>query len=580
MARIGSCWTCRLRRKKCDQGRPACNTCSALNLRCHYSTDRPDWMDGGEKQDEMTRRFKAQVKQGKERRRDRDYVQVLNMGNGAKLLTSPLPNANTADSAPNYKKESITQCNTSSDSEHHESPDAAVDEIPAANTLKELDVDFTMLYVDHVFPFLFPFYAPPMIQGGRAWVLDILRNNQTLFQAVMSLSTYFLTLILSSEDISSYERCRQNSWNRLEGYANAAIKSLQKEVLDINQQSPKATLLMKSRAMESITQLMVLEMAMAKTCELNMHLSAAISLFEGILDHCKQDGSTDLTRIMAELERPSWASLNTQRPIWNTDQAALRFFFAILLRADIVSCTSLRTTPRLQKYHASLICHDYGGATTEPLLRMEEYVGCEGWVLVAIAETAALDVWKREEQVNSTLTAEDLTNRGCQIYRALEDGLREFEERCRKRQREPRSILRSFYQSSDTNQAVKQATATRIWAYAARIYLAVVTFGWQPHHPAIRESAAEVLHLLQQSEDPAMLRSSAWPFCIAGCVADASQEEEFRDLAAASGTLQSFGLVGESLRVLEHVWNRREELTEEWNFAACFSIMGAPVLLL
>ncbi|KAK5632190.1 hypothetical protein RRF57_007904 [Xylaria bambusicola] len=211
---------------------------------------------------------------------------------------------------------------------------------------------------------------------------------------------------------------------------------------------------------------------------------------------------------------------------------------------------------------------------------MEEYVGCEGWALIAIADTAALDVWKREEQANGTLTAEALANRGDQVYGALQDGLRGLEERCREREREPRGILHSFYRSSDANQAAQQAAATRIWANAARIYLAVVTLGWQPQHPTIRESAGEVLRLLQQPEDPAILRSSVWPFCVAGCVADASREQEFRDLATASGSLQFFGLVGESLRILEHVWNRRGEPSVEWNLATCFRIMGAPVLLL
>ncbi|KAH7230679.1 fungal-specific transcription factor domain-containing protein [Fusarium redolens] len=550
MARTGTCWTCRLRRKKCDQKQPACQSCSALNIRCHYSTERPDWMDGGEKQDEMTRCFKAQVKQGKERQRERDYIQVLNIGGDAK----PLPVAATADSW-------------------------TFDGIPAVNAFKELDVDFTMLYVDQVFPFLFPYYAPPMIQGGRAWVLGILRHNKTLFHAVMSLSTFFFTLILSSEDVSGHQVCRQNVWTQLEGYANTAIKSLQNEVLAINQQG-SSTLLQQSRAMESITQLMVLEMAMAKTSALSMHLGAAISLLEDILEPSKLNDKIDIRRAMAELERPSWVPLTTERPVWNTEQAALRFFFAILLWADIVSSTSLQTVPRLRKYYPNLICHEYGGATTEPLLRMEEYMGCEGWALIAIAETAALDVWKREEQANGTLAAEDLANRGDQLDGALQQGLKGLDGRCREREREPRRILQNFYLSSDANQSAKQAAATRIWAYASRIYLAVVTHGWQPHLPAIRESAGEVLSLLQQHENPAILRSSVWPFCVAGCVADASQEKEFRDLAAGLGSLQSFGLVGESLRILEHVWSRRGELNLEWNLAACFSIMGSPVLLL
>jgi C6 transcription factor Pro1 len=181
-------------------------------------------------------------------------------------------------------------------------------------------------------------------------------------------------------------------------------RACEKRCYDINQQRSKGTLLQKARAMESITQIMVFETGMAKTTGLNLHLAAAISLFEEILESSKLGGGTDIERIMCGLEKPSWAPLFTHRPSWNTDQAALRFFLAILVWADIVSSTSLQTVPRLRKHYASLVCHEYGDATTEPLFRMEEYIGCEGWALIAIAETAALDVYKREKQANGTLT--------------------------------------------------------------------------------------------------------------------------------------------------------------------------------
>ncbi|KAK2801680.1 hypothetical protein FQN51_005224 [Onygenales sp. PD_10] len=41
------CWTCRLRRKKCDERDEICTPCFGLNLTCHRSSQRPAWMDGG-----------------------------------------------------------------------------------------------------------------------------------------------------------------------------------------------------------------------------------------------------------------------------------------------------------------------------------------------------------------------------------------------------------------------------------------------------------------------------------------------------------------------------------------------------
>ena len=42
------CWTCRLRKKKCDERAPHCSTCESLSLPCYGFGPKPDWMDNGE----------------------------------------------------------------------------------------------------------------------------------------------------------------------------------------------------------------------------------------------------------------------------------------------------------------------------------------------------------------------------------------------------------------------------------------------------------------------------------------------------------------------------------------------------
>lgn len=214
------------------------------------------------------------------------------------------------------------------------------------------------------------------------------------------------------------------------------------------------------------------------------------------------------------------------------------------------------------------------------LLRMEEYVGCEGWALVAIAETAALDVWKQEEQRNGKLNDEAIVKRKQHVEGVLRDGQRRLDERCSTQETQPQRIIQNFYRSRDPIHLVKQTAATHIWAHAAQMYLAIVTLGWHPDKPSVRERASEVLRLLQKLDDPAILRSAVWPFCVAGCVSDVSRENGFRDLVAASGSLQFFGRLGDAPGILESVWSRRRELGVEWNMAVCFGIMGSPSLLL
>ena len=55
------CWTCRVRRKKCDEARPACFQCTTLRVDCHGYGERPFWMDGGPREKAKTAALKQQV---------------------------------------------------------------------------------------------------------------------------------------------------------------------------------------------------------------------------------------------------------------------------------------------------------------------------------------------------------------------------------------------------------------------------------------------------------------------------------------------------------------------------------------
>lgn len=56
------CWTCRLRKKKCDEGRPYCSTCQTLSITCYGFGRKPDWMDNGEEERAVIDSFKQIVK--------------------------------------------------------------------------------------------------------------------------------------------------------------------------------------------------------------------------------------------------------------------------------------------------------------------------------------------------------------------------------------------------------------------------------------------------------------------------------------------------------------------------------------
>ena len=65
------CWTCRLRRKKCDEKRESCSTCRSLRLTCAGYGAKPVWMDGGALEKQKAQEIKAEVHQQRKRGRHR-----------------------------------------------------------------------------------------------------------------------------------------------------------------------------------------------------------------------------------------------------------------------------------------------------------------------------------------------------------------------------------------------------------------------------------------------------------------------------------------------------------------------------
>lgn len=56
------CWTCRVRKKKCDECRDQCSTCTSLSITCYGYGPRPEWVDNGERERAMKESFKETVK--------------------------------------------------------------------------------------------------------------------------------------------------------------------------------------------------------------------------------------------------------------------------------------------------------------------------------------------------------------------------------------------------------------------------------------------------------------------------------------------------------------------------------------
>ena len=57
-------WTWRVRKKRCDGYPSRCNACSRLGLKCDDDGSKPEWKDGGIKENKYRQQLKVLVRRG------------------------------------------------------------------------------------------------------------------------------------------------------------------------------------------------------------------------------------------------------------------------------------------------------------------------------------------------------------------------------------------------------------------------------------------------------------------------------------------------------------------------------------
>jgi hypothetical protein len=436
-----------------------------------------------------------------------------------------------------------------------------------------------MIYLDHVFPFLFPFYQPPLIETGRQWLLGLLCQNEVSFHLAASLSAYFFALVPQRDNQDMHDDCKALVKNRLVEQMDLALSSMQSTVSAINCHEPRSPLLDMVRVMEEVAQLLIVEVTVRSSLDWQVHLTPALVLFDEIFkNYGIHDNDPNLCVLLKALPTSMPVGTPHNKPLPNTaDQSAFIFFVTLLLFIDIVASTSLGRSPSLMIYHKTLLSSE---SLAECPIKLEAVFGCQDWVLLAIVDTSSLCAWKRDARQNGNYSVVSLVDRARPISESLEVGLASIATHSQSPSSNA-SGLEGYYTRHDKTIDHKViSNITRIWANAARIYLSVTLSGWQTNARDIQASVVEILSLLQAVNSPAQLRSLSWPLCVAGCVALPNQEGEFRSIINAAGSLREFGTLLSALRIMEAVWRSRGTIDgDTWDIASSLTALGTPALL-
>ncbi|KAF7553762.1 hypothetical protein G7Z17_g3386 [Cylindrodendrum hubeiense] len=611
------CWTCRLRRKKCDEKRPICDGCGALEITCHNEEAKPDWMDGGPRQKAMAEKIKAQVKKQASQRRDRKYMDMLESGTRNVTLDTPgedgtdegatgganerkgsgqdfadvfISNSDTEPASSHETGSTPASSNTSGasppelpwHSQFLTRPDETACAPPGANT----EVHFVMIYLDYVFPHLFPFYRPPMLAGGRGWVLDVLQSNKSVWHTAISLASYFFSIVLSNGQLE-HEGCTLRMVQQLQLQLEMGLRELQREMSGLNAAGCLAGPRERLLVLQAILQMLIFEVSTSNKDHWRMHLDAAIAMFLQIIPAPEM-----WTEVLQGLYSLSWPppEMGISRP-FSTNQAALRFFTANIIYVDVMASITLEQAPRLQKYQAPVIpgcklARERSNVQSAGPLFMEEFTGLQNWVVQIIGDIAALDAWKKDQKRAGSLSTTELVQRGKVMDDAIKAGLEAMETEFRARvpvNNPIYAILGNNVHPSQpgiTDQSPPLLINNVIWLQAAMTYLYVVISGWQPSCPEIRTSVSRMTTLLTELPQDTGLSTLAWPFCIAGCLSPPEDECTYRAMVQRMGSVSVFGTVKAAMEIMEAVWAQRNQIDESWDVAKCMQILGHGVLLI
>lgn len=610
------CWTCRLRRKKCDERHPECEACRTLEITCHYGDEKPAWMDGGARQKAMADSIKAQVRRQAGQRRDRKYMELLEVGTSRvhigrtdaaddddKVAVAAVANGNVNGKA-NGNRLTPGSSSTASgssppdtvasgpQSDHQRSSSSGGSGGGGGHQPDPASNDhFIMIYLDYVFPYLFPFYRPLVLSGGRGWVLQILNQHKTVLHTAISLASYFFGVMLSGGTDRNKD-CVRATAETLQNQLEMGLRELRREMCAMNRRpGGLAGICEQMTIMMGIVQMAIFEVSTGNGDNWKMHLDAALTLFSQILP-----GADSWPETLDALDNLKWVvppvdlgPMGPRRP-WSTNQAALRFFGANLIHMDVMSSVVLERPPRLLVYRDTVIpSHDprerrVSHPTLGPIL-MEEYVGIQNGVVHIIGDVATLDAWKKEQSRAGALPGDELVSRGKALADALVGMLSALEDMVRAGRPQTMTTMIVGDPMPRTRSAPGEfdpstATHSRIWIYGVLAYLHTVVLGWQPSHPDIRLCVCTITQMLGKLPDGFCVQGIVFPFCVAGCLCPPGEEAVYRDVVNRLGHLRVFGTMKEASRILEKVWASRADMDEGWDVARCLSILGHRSLLI
>ncbi|KAH8812251.1 fungal-specific transcription factor domain-containing protein [Xylogone sp. PMI_703] len=461
------CWTCRLRRKKCDEIRPHCRRCSKLQLECDGYTEKPIWMDGSELQ-------KLKIEQTKRLIR-------VNKGSGYKkratLLTDPynFPNPNKENYDVLFRSQYLNTSASNSSASSSKSNQTQPFHRPPTSEEANLLLRYLEITCETQF-----------LMAGKA-------NRGMLYLAITrSDITYWATLSLASYYHGS------NSMTCF--YNNLAILELRKNILliEFKQSKPPDMIL---ECCFCMTQLIFLEKLRGNLEACKMHMNAACNLLTNFQIPATSNGALQLL-----LLTPSADNINS---------AMLSLVITTLRWFDVLLCCSLRTLPSISAPLLDILRSQSNAA------QMADKITLQGQVAENLAQVLELDNWKTSVAKAGRLSVIELVKRATRIENSILSS--QNITKIARSESQPSSEC--------VTGNILVFCMAQIFTSTATVYLQVIIAGSHREVPEISRGVSHTVSLFRDLPGDETLSYLAWPFCFIGCLATGNDREFIANLA-------------------------------------------------
>lgn len=570
------CLTCRIRKKKCDEQRPVCQSCRSRQLACYgYNEPAPSWYTVKANWNEVRNsdeakhlRFLAET-----RYKIRRKVAIKEGISSTTRTSTP---------SPEDKDDGNLR-------HHHQlqppSGAIAVDMFPSSNVvlggtniwqlrpdtiwwdskIRNLALDpdtsnektrLLMLFLEVIHPITHTFYKLDH-NRDRSWMLNRLISCKPLYNSALSISACFDASLTQPPSIDNIGLCPKVS-----GLQSMAVRGLKIEI--------DKFLLMESTPLEEfiwtgiqlldvITNLQILEIFSMLQGYWEMHHRAA----RRILNHVEICVSSNLCNGTESKASLVEAALSIWPP-GHERRRSLKFCITNFIWIDVLAIATFGVL----SYDPCAF--DYLGLLHSEDLKPQNIMGCQGWIMGKILEIANFEQRKEmhQNQRHTSDNTRELLQRDKQIAEELKSGIDRLE--------------RDYNRPGATVLEEDSRLISILWAYGAQVFRQTMMSDLDPRQPNIDQTFVNMC-LEKLEELPArLIMRSTWPYTIAGCMSTSQyHHERFRQVFGK--TMQEAhppGISWKGLIVMEECWKLRQvDGNERVGWREAMERLGARVIL-